>query len=114
MIWRSLLAFRIGCVSGDAGTSPKPIRNVNRSRTVIGRLAGTVSSSGPSSFFSTVRLASSGKKRSTGSSSRSVHSSTRIIVAAAITGLVIEAMRKMVSRCIGASPPTASVPYAST
>jgi len=65
---------------------------------VIGRFAGTVSPSGPSSRFGTVRWASSGSSRSTGSSSRSLHSSTRIIVAAAAIGLVSDAMRKMVSR----------------
>ena len=74
------------------------MRKVSRSRTVIGRFAGTVSSSGPSSRLSTRRLASSGSSRSTGSSSRSLHSSTRIIAATAVIGLVIEVMRKSVSR----------------
>ncbi len=37
--------------------------------------------------------ASSGRNSSTGSSSRSLHSSTRIIAAAAVIGFVIEAMR---------------------
>src|SRR2546421_8543715 len=77
------------------------MRKVSRSRTVIGRFAGTVSSSGPSSRFNTLRSASSGSQRSTGSSSRSLHSSTRIIVATAMIGLVIEEMRKMVSRRMG-------------
>jgi hypothetical protein len=40
------------------------------SRTMIGRSAGTVSSSGPSIRRSTRRSASSGRSRSTGSSSR--------------------------------------------
>ena len=82
-------------------TMPKPMRKVSRSRTVIGRCAGTVSSSGPSRRFRTWRSASSGSSRSTGSSSRSLHSSTRIMVAAAVIGLVIEEMRKIVSRRIG-------------
>ena len=81
---------------------------------MIGRCAGTVSSSGPSSRFSTLRSASSGSSRSTGSSSRSLHSSTRIIAAAAVIGLVIEEMRKIVSRRIGSLPPSAFVPIAST
>src|SRR5437016_13540914 len=55
-----------------------------------------------------------GSSRCTGSSSRSRHSSTRIIVAAAVIGLVNEAMRKIVSRRIGSPPPTAFVPIAST
>jgi len=68
---------------------------------VIARFAGSVSSSVPLSRFKTWRFASSGSHRSTGSSSRSVHSSTRIIVAAAVIGLVMEEMRKMVSRRMG-------------
>jgi hypothetical protein len=48
-------------------TLPKPSRNVSRSRVVMGRLAGTVSSSGPSIRVRTFRFASSGKSRSTGS-----------------------------------------------
>ena len=70
---------------------PKPMRKVKRSRSVIARFAGSVSSSGPSSRFNTWRSASSGNSPSTGSSSRSLHSSTRIIAAAAVTGFVIEA-----------------------
>jgi len=46
-----------------------------------------------------------GGSRSTGSSSRSLHSSIRIIVATAVIGLVIEAMRKIVSRRFGSPPP---------
>jgi hypothetical protein len=90
------------------------MRNVSRSRTVIGRCAGTVSFRGPSSRRSTLRSASSGSRRSTGSSSRSVHSSTRIIVATAVIGLVIEEMRKIVLRPIGPSAPSAFAPIAST
>src|SRR5438094_401564 len=54
------------------------MRKVRRSRTVIGRFAGTVSSSGPSSRLRTLRYASSGSSRCTGSSSRSRHSSHRL------------------------------------
>src|SRR5665647_142407 len=111
---RSLIAFWMGYVSGGAMTMPKPIVKAKRSRTVIGRIAGTVSWSGPSSRFRTLRSASSGSSRSTGSSRRSLHSSTRIIAAAAVTGLVIDEMRKIVSRRIGSLPPTAVVPIAST
>jgi hypothetical protein len=81
---------------------------------VIGRFAGKVSSSGLSIARRTRRSASSGSHRSTGSSRRSAHSSTRIIAAAATIGLVTEAMRKMVSRRIGSLPPYALVPIAST
>ncbi len=54
---------------------------------------GRPDSSGASSGLSTLRCASSGRNSSTGSSSRSLHSSTRIIAAAAVIGFVIEAMR---------------------
>ena len=87
---------------------------MSRSRSVIARLAGTVSSSGLSMRLRTLRLASSGSKGSTGSSSRSFASSTRIIAAAAVMGLVIDAMRKIVSRHIGSLPPKAFTPIAST
>src|SRR5262249_12325917 len=43
----SLAAERIGYASGGAIICPKPMQKVSRSRTVIGRFAGTVSSSGP-------------------------------------------------------------------
>ncbi|WP_442814850.1 AAC(3) family N-acetyltransferase [Streptomyces sp. NBC_01298] len=46
---------------------------------------GTMSSSGPSGRFSTCRSASSGSHWSTGSSSRSRHSSSRTIAAAVVT-----------------------------
>ena len=68
---------------------------------VIGRSAGTVSSSGPSESAITRMSASSGSHFATGSVSASLPSSTSVIAAATVTGLVIEAMRKMVSRCIG-------------
>ena len=79
----------------------------------MARRAGTVSSTGLSIAFSTLGDASSGRNASTGSSSLSLPSSTSMSVAAAITGLVIEAMRKMVSRLIE-GPPNDRVPTAST
>jgi hypothetical protein len=92
---------------------PKPMRNVSKSRTVIGRLVGTVSSTGPSIRRTTRRLASSGSSASTGSSRRSTHSSRRIIAATAVTGLVIDEMRKIVSGRIGWLPCSAAAPMAS-
>jgi len=62
---------------------------------MIGRAAGSVSSSGASSRLNARRSANSGNSPSIGSSSRSLHSSTRTI-AAAVIGLTIEAMRKIV------------------
>ena len=90
------------------------MRKVSRSRAVIGRCAGTVSSSGPSMRFKTLRSASSGRSRSTGSSNASAPSSTSIIVARARIGLVIDVMRKIVSRRIGSLLPNAITPIAST
>ena len=95
-------------------TSPYPDRNVSRSRRVIGRFEGTVSSSGLSRVRRTLRSLSSGSHSSTGSSSLSLHSSTRIIAATAVIGFVIEASRKIVSRRIGDALPKAIVPIAST
>src|SRR6266849_3424596 len=91
-----------------------PRRKVSRSRSVIARFAGTVSSSGLSMRLRTLRFASSGNSGSTGSSRRSFASSTRIMAAAAVIGFVIEAMRKIVSRRIGSLPPKAFTPIAST
>ena len=94
-------------------TIPKPFVNVSRSRVVIDRSAGTVSSSGPSIRFNTRRSSSSGSRRSTGSSRPTSPSSITASVAAAVIGLVIDAIRNSESRCTGA-PPTASLPNAST
>src|SRR5262245_46589625 len=77
------------------------------------RLAGTASSSALSRRGNTLRSLSSGNQSSTESSRRSRHSSTRTIAATATIGLVIEAMRTMVSRRIGALPSMASEPRAS-
>ena len=95
-------------VPGSAMTMPVPRRKVSRSRSVIGRCAGTVSSSGPFGSESTVMFASSGRNSSTGSSRRSVQSSTSVIAQAATSGLLIEAMRKIVSLAIGAFEPSPS------
>src|SRR5438093_66458 len=81
---RSVAACWIGNTSlpnSRLKSMPKPQVKVSRSRTVMGRFAGTLSSRGPSGRARTLRPASSGRSRSTGSSSRSRHSSTRIIVA---------------------------------
>src|SRR3954454_5547130 len=83
----------MGYVFGIAITRPKPIRYVSRSRTVIARRAGTVSSRSEEMDRSTRRFASSGSHGSIESSSRTLHSSTRIIAATAVMGFVIEAMR---------------------
>jgi hypothetical protein len=91
-------------VFGGTITAPKPMRNVKRSRTVISRFAATVSSSGPSIRRSTRRSASSGMSRRTGSSSASLASSTKIKAATAVTGFVIDEMRKIVSRIGTLSP----------
>ena len=92
-------------------SAPSPRRKVRRSRTVIGRCAGTVSPSiGPLGSTMTRRLASSGSRSSTGSSARSRHSSMRISAPTATIGFVIDAMRKMVSRRTGSRSPRVSVP----
>ena len=71
----STIALSIGHVVERNTTSPYPERNVRRSRSVIGRFAGTVSSSALSIVRRTLRFASSGSHSSTGSSSLSLHSS---------------------------------------
>src|SRR3954447_17589038 len=78
--------------------------------TVIGRVAGTVSSRSEEIDRNTRRLASSGSHGSIDCSSRSLQSSTRIVAATAVMGLVIEAMRKIVSRVIAAGWPIDMVP----
>ena len=93
-------------------TMPKPNVNVSRSRTVIARRAGTVSSSGPSIRRSTRRFASSGNNRSTGSSRVSRPSAMSASVAAPVTGFVVEAIRNNESRCTG-GPPIVNEPSAS-
>ena len=68
---------------------------------VIGRLAATVSSSGPCGSTRTRISAISGSHLLIGSVSASLPSSASAIAAATVTGLVIEAIRKRVSRRIG-------------
>jgi hypothetical protein len=70
---------------------------------VIDRTAGTTSSTGLSGVRTTRGSASSGSQRAIGSSSATLPSSTSSITAAAVIGLVIEAMRTIES---GASSPT--------
>jgi hypothetical protein len=103
----------MGYSPGRAKTIPVPMVNVKRSSTVIGRLAGTVLSNGASILVSILRPASSGSNLSTGSSMRTLPSSTRIMVAAAVTGLVIEEIRKIPSRVIE-GPPYERAPMTST
>ena len=82
---------------------------------MIGRRAGSVSPSmGPRPSRSTCRSESSGSSVSTGSSSRSLHSSTRSMAPTATTGLVIEAMRKMLSLCTGSASPRVRQPATPT
>ena len=78
------------------------------------RFAGTVSSTAASRVRSTGMPASSGSRSSTGSSNRRTHSSTRIIAATAVTGLVIEPIRQMVSRAMGWLPSMVRLPMHST
>ena len=81
---------------------------------MIGRFAGTVSSNGLSTVRRTLRFLSSGSQSSTGSSSLSLHSSTRIMPPTAVIGFVVEASRKIVSRRIGSLPSKAVLPIVST
>ena len=114
--WSAFSVSAIGIVPGSATTMPVPSVKVSRSRSVTGRSAGTVSSSGPSGSASTVMSASSGRNSSTGSSRRSVQSSTSVIAQAATTGFVIEPVRQIVSAAIGVpepSPSKARLPIAS-
>ncbi len=64
---------------------------------MIGRAAGTTSSSGLSGVRTTRGAASSGSQRAIGSSSATSPSSTSSISAAAVIGFVIEAIRKIES-----------------
>ena len=104
-------AWTAGSVKSDG--QPYPAREVSRSKTVIGRAAGTTSSTGLAGVRTTLGSASSGSQRATGSSSAIRPSSTSIMTAAAVIGLVIDAKRKIASRAIGA-PPTAAEPTTAT
>ncbi len=92
---------------------PCPFVEVNRCRSVIGRLAGTVSSTGPVIERTTTGAASSGKSSPTGPSSCRVPSATNVSASAATIGLVIEAMRNSASSAIG-RPSTARSPSTTT
>ena len=70
---------------------------------MIGRAAGTRSSTGLAGVRTTWGDSSSGSQRAIGSSSATTPSSTRSITAAAVIGLVIEATRKIES---GPTSPT--------
>ena len=83
---------------------PKPMVKVSRCLVVIGRTAGTVSSTGPSSDRSTWRPASSGSSLSTGSSRPIRPSSISAIAVAAAIGLVVDAMRNSESLATGGPP----------
>ena len=76
----------------------------------MGRWAGSVRSSGPCDSASTRMSDSSGSHLDTGSLSASLPSSIRDIAAAIVTGLVIDAIRKIVSRCIGKPASTSRWP----
>ena len=65
------------------------------------RFAGCVLSSGPVGLSRTCGRANSGAQRATGSLSDSLPSSTWLITAATVTGLVMDAIRNSVSRPIG-------------
>jgi hypothetical protein len=81
---------------------------------VIGRAAGTMSSTGPAGVRTTLGDASSGSHFPTGSSSAIRPSSTSIITAAAVMGLVMQARRKMDSLSIGEVRSTSTKPTACT
>jgi hypothetical protein len=80
---------------------------------VIGRFAGTTSSTGLPAVRTTTGCASSGSHLPTAPSSAIRPSSTSIITAAAVMGLVIEAMRKIESGAMEA-PPRLAEPTAAT
>lgn len=100
----------MGYVPGSAMTIPNPSRNVRRSRTVIGRAAGTVSSRSLSTPRSTRRPASSGSHRSTGSSRQIWPSSTSWSAATATTGFVRDEIRNIVPSLIGVGASSAWCP----
>jgi hypothetical protein len=81
---------------------------------VIGRTAGTTSSTGPAGVRTTTGDASSGSHRAIGSSSASAPSSTSSMTAAATMGLVSDAMRNSESRAIGTVPSASAEPAVST
>ncbi len=93
---------------------PKPRWNDSTSSTVMGLLAGTVSSRPDSGVRRTRGSASSGSQRATGSPSAIAPSSMSSIAATPAIGLVIDAIRKMASRPMGSGSPRALCPVAET
>src|SRR5262247_4364698 len=93
---------------------PHPARKVSKSATVIALTAGTTSSAGLAGVRTTAGDASSGSHCPAGSSSAIRPSSTSIITAEAVMGLVIEATRKIESLAIGGVPSTSVEPAAAT
>jgi hypothetical protein len=81
---------------------------------VIARKAGTTSSTGLIGVRTTDGEDSSGNHRSTGSSSAIRPSSTSIMTATAVTGLVTEATRNRASRGIGSAPVRSRTPATAT
>lgn len=112
--WCSSLNSGARAGSEKSDGNPYPARKVSRSNTVIGRTAGTTSSAGPSGVRTTFGDASSGSHRPTGSEAAIRPSSISIMAAAAVSGLVIEAIRKIESRAIGVPPSVKAEPAAST
>jgi hypothetical protein len=101
-----------GRVKSDG--KPQPAWPVRTSNTVIGRFAGTTSSSGPGGVRTTFGSASSGSQRPIGSSRASRPSSTSTSTAAAVIGLVMDANRNSVSSAIGRLPSTSTEPAVTT
>ena len=87
---------------------------VSKCRMVIGRAAGRVSyvASFSLNFVITRRLSKPGKYFDTGSSSFSFPSSSKIMPATDVTGLVIEAIAKMAFTGIAILWATSSLPAA--
>ena len=88
---------------------------VSRCRTVIVFVAGRVSNV-PRASSTAVRIfgrPNRGRYFDTGSSTPTFPSSTSIITAVEVIGLVIDAMRKMESFCIARSRATSCLPNAS-
>ena len=91
---------------------------VSRSRIVISRLAGTALTGVPATApggggTTTVVALNAGMYLDTGSARPSRPSSTSIIAATLVTAFVMEAMRTIVSRRIGALASTSAIPNAS-
>ena len=91
---------------------------VSRSRIVIGRFAGTTATGEPATApagggRATVVFSKAGMNRETGSARPIFPSSTSIITATLVRAFVCEAMRKIVSFCMGRPASTSAFPKAS-